>query len=380
MTEETEDFDGVEIRVPKSRSKKRQSEDLPPVIENDEPIPLFPNLDKDARNVITLVRVWKRTPPNDGFKGDISASATLDFIAKRFGNGIYDLEALNQNQQVIRRNQNIKVDLSGMDPSPARPAIPPDSGLAERLLDRQATQFENDARRSKELTDATLTVTKTLSTDYATMIREDTKSRLERDREYFSASTQQTMSMMQALLLQTTQMHEQAMSSAREGFQQTMQMMQLQHQQAATMNNPIFLLSLFKEGLAMGQNNVPDEDPLSSVLKSGVSGLGHIKDMMSLQSAMAPPTLPVGKSAVLPNPERKAGGKRPPPLTNDELRELVRLKKLASEKGHNFHAMIKQAQEIIRQNGANPEESPEDDSESEDSDGASDMEGGEAKI
>jgi hypothetical protein len=362
-TDDQEDTGGVEIRPIRRKAKKKNDDDTQAVIENDEAIPLFPNIDKDARNVITAIRVWKRSLPGEGYKGDISPTSTLDFIAKRFGNGLYDLEALNQAQQVLRRTQNIKIDIGMPDGLlPKQPAVSDSAPMAERLLDRQAQQFASDSQRNKEISDRAIETTKQLSSDYATMIREDTKSRTERDREYFAAQTQQMTQMMQALLLQTTQMHVQQMAAAREGFQQTMQMMQAQNAHAQAMNNPVLLLSLFKEGLALGQSTGESEDVVSTVLKSGVMGLGHIKDMMGLQALPQPPRLPGGNGAKLPAPKGKAGGKKGIPLSNEELRDLVRLKRLAQSTGQDFHGMIRQAQAVL---GAEGHEDPEDESDEE---------------
>jgi hypothetical protein len=335
-----EDFDDVDVRITKRGKSKKgaQPEETPPAIENDEPIPLFPNIDKDHRNVIVSIRVWKRTPPGDGFKGDIPPTSTLDFVAKRWGNGIYDMEAMNQAQQVLRRHQNIKIDIGGLD-SFTRPQGQSNE-LAERLLDRQATQFERDSERSKQMADKAITLTESLSTNYASMIREDSKGRIERDREFFQAQATQQANLFQGVLAQMQQMHQMSMEQQREGFQQTMQMMQVQHQHSQTMNNPMLLLSLFREGLRFGQESQGEEDPLSNILKSGVMGLGQIKDMMALQSTIKPVTLPAGK------PTRSAST-TPPALTREELLDLVRLKKLATAKGQDFHEMVRQAKTVL---------------------------------
>jgi hypothetical protein len=148
----------------------------------------------------------------------------------------------------------------------------------------------------------------------------------------------------------------------REGFNQTIQMMTIQHQQAAAMNNPVFLLSLFKEGLQLGTNLGGDDDPLSMALRTGVAGLGQIKDMMALQAGMTRPKLSAGKTAKVANPSRKPGEKPPLSLTRQELLDLARLKKLAAAKGEDFHGMVKAAAAVLGKPAGDddPEEDEED--------------------
>ncbi len=370
-----ENDDMQEIEEIETKKSRRDLAEKP--VENDGPVPLMPNLDANARHVITSIRVHKRTPPGDGIKGDVPESTTVDFIARRWGDGIYDFEALNEAQQVLRRNTNVKIamgyqtmdsgslgsQLSGKLIAP----IPAADGMADKLLER----LDAVSDRAQKASESALQSTQKLSADYASMLREDSKDRSEKDRAYHKAQSEQQTNFFQAMISNMQAMHEQSMERSREQFQQTMQMMQFSHQQTLTQNNPALLFQLFERGLKYGAeaNSEGEESPLSAILGGLTHGLGTVRDMMMLQnpqpSAMLPVSNPSQPSKDPKLPTSKSTKKRV--ISNAELVEVVRLKKLAESKGYDFGGLVKQAQAMVSNAPAN--EPLEDEEEIEDEDG-----------
>ena len=367
-TEQTEEefvADGaedVEVRVRRPRAKKTEKGGP---VDNSDPVPLFPDLDKNSRNVITYIEVYRMSPPGDGYKGTIPPNATKDYLGKRFGNGYYNLEACNADGECLRRAQGINIAIPIVDPGAARPGMVPglfDGNMAEKLLDRLATEHEKSSQRSKDLTTETIQATKEQASTYATMIREDSKERATRDRDFFQAQQAAQQGFFSAMITQLQQLHSMNMESMQAGFTQTFQMMQLQHQQSLQQNNPAFLFQLFERGMKMGSEMSGGEDPFSSVLTAGVKGLSELKELAMLQKGVTAPKLTNGTTA----PGKRKGpkiAKNPgPKVTREDVMALAKLKRLALKKGQDFDVMMRQAQFML---GEMPDESPADDTESE---------------
>lgn len=336
-------------------------------VENSDPIPLLPNLDSNARHTVAYIRITKKFPPgDDGIKGNVPNSADIEFVARRWGDGIYDFEGMNQNHQCLRRQQNVKIAM-GLEPkvssNPIQSApIFSDSGMSERLLIRQSEEHDKNAQRNKESADKAIDTARQLSQDYATMIREDSKTRSERDRDYHKSNSEQQTNFFQSMLESQRESHNQAMERERESFRQTMQLMHASHEHTMAMNNPAFLLTLFKEGLMLGsqQSGGEETDPLTTIVNAGVSGLSEMRQMMQLSAKPGPAKLPSNA-----NPSGQKSDKKLA-ISREEMMELIRLKKSAEKKGYDFSGLVKQAQVMVE--NAEPEATEDESEESEESD------------
>lgn len=321
-------------------------------VENSGPVPLMPNLDANARHVITTIRVNKRTPPGDGIKGDVPDSTTVDFIARRWGDGIYDFEAMNESGQVLRRNTNVKIAM-GYSPTSEQPQASmlgkmmmgtvPDNNMSDKLFER----LESESKRAHLASESAVESARKLSQDYASMMREDAKERSEKDRAYHQAQTAQQGNFFQTMLVSMQTMHEQAMERSREQFQQTMQMMQMSHQQTLSNNNPALMFQLFERGLRFGADasSEAEESPLTSILGAATEGLSTVKDMMMLQQQKPPAMLPVGAKSQ--PAKKKENPAKKPPISREDMMEIIRLKRLSEQKGLDFSGLVKQAQTMV---------------------------------
>jgi len=372
----------TELR-PRSRAPKRKppnAADQGGPVENEEPIPLFPNLDKDSRNVIAVIEVHKMTPPNDGFKGTVPANTTKEYIGRRYGNGIYNFDACNAAGECLRRVQNVKIDFTpaeGVSPGAARP-MPPgmfDGSMADRLLDRLSSEHEKSTQSAKELTSQTLKATQEQAATYAAMVREDAASRATRDREYFEAQQKQQNGFFSAMITQLQQLHSMNMESMQAGFTQTMALMEMNHRQAMNNSNPMLLFSLFERGLRFGQEVGGPDDPISTVMNGALRGLSDIKDMMVLQKGNAPPKLPKGKAAANGTKKAEKPGQKRHTVTRADVMKLARIKALAERGGYDFDAMMAQAERVVARGADGGGEPENDDSTSSEEDGETDVGG-----
>lgn len=363
---ESEDPEGegaVTIRTKRRRPPKSREEESPALVENDEPIPLFPHLDKNIENVVSVVRVYKRDPPGEGYKGDVHPTASLDFIAKRWGNGIFDFHALNASHQVLRRNENVVI---ASQPK-ADPRGSEASSLAERLLERQTSTYERDQARQQELAKEAITSARSQAQTYAEMVRADTQARMERDREFFTQQQNQTREAFQQMITQMQHMHQMNMEAQRVGHQQQMQLLTAVQEREAAQNNPLLLISVLEKGMRLGMESLAGEqDPLTTALQTGLGGMRELTKMMALNKRGESPKLasknPPGSPPGSPKPAAKQAG-----ISREELKEVLALKQMAESKGYDFEGIVSQAKVMIAAAPDNDDES-DDDNDSDDSD------------
>lgn len=370
VVDNTNDDDEVEVTVRKPGRKRRARQeeeelaDLP--VDNVEYVPLIPDLDKSASNTVHAIQVYKRTAPNEGYKGDVPPTTPKSFIGQRWGDGIYDFEAVNQAGKVLRRNMTVKIAMGqplggGGAPLPGStsPAADPwrtNPTMAESLLERQATQHDKDAERNRQQSEKTLATVEALSTSYASMVREDSQARIERDREYFRNQSEQSERFFRNMMMTMQTQYQQAMAAQREGHIMLIQMMDQSHRHTLAMNNPAFILQMFEKGLKFGQDSAGDADPVTAIVNAGVQGLTQMKDMMALSKKSDPAKLPSGGAG---NQQKAKSKGKPGRLSRDQLLEVARLHRIAEKKGYDFDAMISQAKSMLEGAPAQAEEEEE---------------------
>ena len=368
--------EGVVIRATPRRKRKKDEDDESAPVENDEAIPLFPHLDKDKNNIVVSIRVMKRDPPGEGYKGDIAPSSTLDFIAKRWGNGIYDLDALNAEHKVLRRSQNIVI--SSIQKPQALPGAESAMTAAERLLERQAQSFERDQERTYRISQEAISSTRAQAVTYAEMVRADTEARMQRDREHYATAAAQQREAFQQMFLQTQQMHQMNMEQQRGSFQQVLQLMAATHERELQTNNPMVMMEVLQRGMQIGMEaGGSDADPLTTAMQTGLGGLRELTKMMALQKGIKSPKLAKSNPSAKPQTPQKSGDSEKKPISRSELQEVLAIKRLAETKGYDFEGILSQAKQMVAAAPDQNDESDEsDDSDDSEESGDSDVDGG----
>lgn len=325
-------------------------------VDNDEPIPLLPNITKDARKTIVALQVWKTDPPNDGYKGSVPVHADVETIAKRFGNGIYEFHGVTQDAKVLRRAQNVKISWEPEDSDP--PAETPQYAHhtitpADKLLDWQASQHAKDSERVESFARLSVETSHETAKQHILTLGETLRASQERDRAFFAGMMSNQQNFFAAMLQQTTLAHQQAMERSREDFRQSFQVMQLSHERATQSNDPRLLLGLFERGLALGQGLEGDEEtegvePWAEAIKAGagvINNMTEIAKMKAVGGLAVPKAIPA-KAPSTPPPEKTEKAetaKRPAPFDKQETAELLRLKKIMDQKGLDFIETVRNA-------------------------------------
>jgi DNA polymerase III gamma/tau subunit len=374
-------------------------------IDNDELIPLIPNVRNDVRKTIACLQVYKRDIPGDGYKGDVDVTATMTSIARLYGNGVYDFHAVNQDGKVLRRQTGVKI---AWVPSTETTPKTGTGGAEANLLKGQAEQHQRETARVESFGRMAVESTRDNAHQHIAALTAQQSAAIERDRAYFASLMAQQQHFFQSMMQQSQQMHQQNMERAREDFRQTIQVVQLSNERVASANDPHLLLNMFKQGLALNADNGQDdeeetesENPWTEAIKAGASAIKDITDVAKINAitsakkpvrAPLPPkkrAKPLPPAAPLVSPQENtldsAGpipsntpAKREKIFKPGELAEIVRLKKLLDMKGLDFAATVRNASQYIA--GADvgtdteePEDEPESESgESSESDSAED--------
>ncbi|HEY6437889.1 MAG TPA: hypothetical protein VIY47_14960, partial [Ignavibacteriaceae bacterium] len=282
--------------------------------------------------------------------------------------------------KVIKKREGIRIAVGMSNESP-RDNDPENKGNLS-ALHLAHISHNMERKRSKEQTDEIVKTARELAHQHTTMVSETAKASATRDREFYSGQATSTQSFFASILQQTQQMAETARQNSEQAHRQQMEaserahermivMLEMMHQRNSEANNPMLMLTLFKQGMEMGRDiGGDDSEPWERVIKSGVEGLGQLTAMqkMSLMSKKLksgspqkalPKTTQNPKTETSPakNTENKLN------IDNKTLKEIDELKTICDKRGIDFEHIIKEAKEWL--NTASEEELEETSNDSE---------------
>lgn len=337
-------------------------------VENDETIPLIPNVKTDARKTIHAIQVWKMDPPNDGLKGSVPPFTNHESIAKLFGNGIYDFYAVTIEGKVLRRHTGIKVNIPLPPPSLETPlSNHPSPDSHQRLLEWQSQQHAKETARIESFGKMAVDHTRDFSSQQLSAIRADAERQAERDRTFYSQQAAQTNQFFASMLSQAQQIHQHSMERQREDSKQFIHLLQMSHERAAQASDPRNILGLLREGMLLARGDDPEDDspenaenvPVwASALREGAAAVKDITETYKIkafaeanggqnplkaisQGIQKPPALP----KTIPPPPRKL------PFTSNQVREMARLKTICAQRGLDFDVMLRNASQYFASGG-----------------------------
>lgn len=339
--------------------------------ENEEYIPLIPNVKADQRKTIVHLEVWKVNPPGDGFKGKVSPTATPEHIAKLYGDGTYDVHAIAADGKTLRRNVGIKVAWVNPDghEKPAPPLTTPDKEMS--LLTWQAAQHEKESVRTEAFGRMVVDTVTGTSRDQAAATERRHEQQITRDREMYSGLITQTQTWAQSMMEQQRQSHQQSMERSEQNFRQSMEVMRMSHERQIQASNPNANLHIFQSAMqwagSMGLIGDGDEEDDSSsswvnAIEAAGEAIGDIteaykfKTKASLVAGAAktlaepqqkqnlkPNEKPAESTATQPNEEPARKKKRKAPFTRDDMMGMLEMKAALEEKGIPFSQALRYA-------------------------------------
>ena len=327
-------------------------------VENDEPVPLIPNIKGDVRKTITGIEVWKQDPPNDGYRGTIPTVSDFSTVAKLYGNGLYEFRAVSAEGKVLRRNQVVRISYTATDSGGKQEQSAPVATEAPdlQLLRWQAEQHAADSRRIEDFGRMSVETTRDMARANLDAQARQHEAAIARDREYHRATMEQQQTFFQYMMLQMNMMHQQQMERADRSNALVVSVVQ-------KASDPTALLSVFQQGLMLSQGMAAQEEedddepePEQPWVKAIEAGAGMVRDLVDIKRTQiaVPAKSPQAAAPTPVLPQQPATEQKPPSapkkrpkverlFTKSELAAVIRAKHIMQQKGLDFEGTVNNA-------------------------------------
>ncbi len=336
--------------------------------ENEEVIPLIPNIKGDQRKVITHLEVWKVNPPGDGFKGRIATSATPETIAKLYGDGTYDINAIAGDGKTLRRAQGLKVAWVNPDKKDELAVSPANVVDKEaNLLTWQAEQHERSSARTESFGRMVVDTVTTQSKQALDNQLRAFEQQVARDREFFSTQAAAQREWSQQIMQQQALAHQQAMERSEQNFRQAMEVTRASHERQLQTQNPNANLRIFQEafqfmgsmGLLESGDDEDEEAPWVTAIEAGAEAISNITDAYrtKVQAAVNTPKLnePKPQSNLNTKPSAPDTQQAPAPkkkkkrglFSREDVAALAQMKAELEKRGIPFSRAIQYASQNL---------------------------------
>jgi hypothetical protein len=257
------------------------------VVSNALEVPLFASSSFANNKSIAKLKLVKLDNPGAGYKGEIPTNSTLETIGQLFGDGLYNIEAVNSLGRRLRVLENQRISL-GIGPNDSKqvqdraPApVTSDVDRIERLALKSANESVAQAQAFRDLVVAT------------------TNASASREREFMQGVQAQSQSFMTAMLSAQTAGFAQLLTLLQTGHQQTVELMGVARKSEGGDGEK--LIAMFLQGMQTGRNlDGQEQEPFwQEILRGGASLLTGV------QKASLPASNPSGEPA--PRLSRGAG-------------------------------------------------------------------------
>lgn len=257
-----------------------QTADIPlteDTLANASEVPLFASSSFANNKSIAKLKLVKLDNPGAGYKGEIPTNSTLETIGQLFGDGLYNIEAVNSAGRRLRilENQRIALGIGPNDNKQVQERAPApqtsDVDRIERLALKSANESVAQAQAFRDLVVAT------------------TNASAAREREFMQGVQAQSQAFMASLM--TTQSN---------GFAQLLTLMQTGHQQTVELlgaarksegGDGEKLIAMFLQGMNTGRNlDGQEQEPFwQEILRGGASLLTGVKQASLPANVPNPP-------------------------------------------------------------------------------------------
>jgi len=361
---ETETFE-AEIKVPKSKRGDKDLSDAP--IENAADIPLFADADKRGLKTVTYLKLIKLDTPGNGYKGHIPLNSTLETIGQLHGDGIYNIQACNHKHQVIREIENVRIALGDSVKKESTNIVQGGRSNGVDAKDHHINKLVNELSASRkrdiDLADKSIQQIQEQGKSFVSLVQTTTESAAQRDREHMRGVNEGQQQFFAGMLQQTNQMFQQMMALMMTSHSHTLQVIQASNERDREQNNPLAMVQVLMQGLKMGREMDSDDTP------DWLKATGLAKDALGSLATLAtaaiskPKQLPVVANPA-PTQQEKPKKKNKRVLSDDELLEVVRLKRALNAKGMDLKSMAAQARVYYEKSDSSEDSSDlEDDNE-----------------
>jgi hypothetical protein len=273
-----EDFEHIEGEISDS-----ESEAAGDIVSNAADVPLFAGAGFANNRSIAKLKLVKLDNPGAGYKGEIPNNSTLETIGQLFGDGLYNIEAVNGRGVRLRVLENQRIALGHSPHESARAGattnvLQPttDVDRIERLALKSANESVQQAAAFRELVVTT------------------TNAAAAREREFLQGVTAQSQSFMASLMAAQTQGFTQQMALLQAGHQQMIEALGVLRKGSGDAEGSAErLMAIFMQGMNMGRQfeGGGEEQPFwQEIIKGGIGVLGAAREKQLAATNPEPPT------------------------------------------------------------------------------------------
>lgn len=289
-----------------------------------EETPLMGTGGKKAAEKVKYIKVILDIGPTGerGYKGRVDPNTTVEGLYRRFGNGVYKLEACNYKHKILNVREDVEIAINEGTPKAPTVAAPAEAGMANALA-MFANMSEAHQQRQAELaadTQHNISAMAQSNAEQNAKMQEERRiaderrfsAQLESDRERArdAKESQQTffasmMAMQTASNQQTISMMNASTDREREASKERLERdNERRKEQASSDPDPMALANMLIEGMKMGQGmaDPPTESWVKAIESGGemIGGLGQM--FIAQQNAKAGMQTPPAAPMVTPPP------------------------------------------------------------------------------
>lgn len=347
---------------PPRAARRKRGDDVPDgPVENAGDLPLLVHAGTSKSNTVTYLKVVRLDGPRKtrGLKGKLPPESTAEDVARRFGNGTYQIHGCNAKHKVLAREEGLEISIPGFDDDDGPAVVAPPGGagggtfglhgmqMIARMSDRHGEVVRDQAVSMSEQVREMAARTMEMLTTFTSAQRDSERA----SHEAATANQQQFFATMMAM---TTTAHA-----------QQMEMLTAMHdRQRSSQVDPMAMIQVFIDGMKaageLGGGGEGDE-PWVKALKEGTGMMGHLAQLANapavagrfggapqLPAQPNPRALPSAPQASNPA-SNGSPRKRRLPFKKGEIRELAQLKATLRGRGISFDEFLAQTREHIQQ-------------------------------
>jgi len=366
-----------------TRSGRRRDEIPDEGVENADDTPLLTHAGTGKKNTVLYIKVIRTDgmAGDRGYKGKLSSAATMDDLARRYGNGTYDLMGCNSSHKVIAKEIDLEISMPQYDDavSSAQPSgieHGPGSFARANLHAMKLIGDHSEAHSEtiREMATANTSQVTALAQSTVESIQTFTAAQRDADRQGHETQVNTMAQFFTAMQTQMTTAAQLASSAQAASHAQQMEMLTAMHDRArSSEQSPTELMEVLVRGMEIGRANAGEgDDPLMGALREGGNMLGQLATLANSPGAQAatrqlqegrqtaralaagqvrptapaaaPPARPAspGAAPATPNPTRK---RTRSPFSRDEVRGLATLRAELRKRGVSFTEFLDQTSE-----------------------------------
>ena len=351
--ESEEEFDEEEAPAyePPRRGRKRVESVPDAPVENAEDLPLLTFAGTGKANTVTYLKVTRLDGGKGerGIKGKLDPTSTVEDVARRFGNGTYNIEGCNYKHKCLAR-QEVEISIPGFDedPTPAQqPVSGPSPNFALHQMKMIADMSADHSATVKDQAGATATQVQAMASKTMEMLTAFTTAQRESERSAYAAAQQNQQTFFASMMAMQNTAHTQQMEM----------LTAMNERGRKDQLDPMAMIQVFMDGIkAAGElGGGEGTEPWVQALKEGTGMMGHLAQLAQapgVQNAL-PGKAPQLPATTVERPARDAQApgvrKKKLPFKKTEIRGMAQLRAQLRRRGISFEDFLAQTTDYYQQ-------------------------------